>query len=225
MPRPPARGPGHLVVVVATVPAAHLARSSRRWAGPSGVQGLSGRGVRVHPVCMTLASDDKVLILLRHAKAEQVLGKPDHDRELTHRGERDARAAGRWLHDHEIGAELVLCSDSTRTRHTWAAAVEGGACGETVEFTPALYSGSAQAVLHAVREQGGEAQVVLVVGHNPTMASLASGLAEGDGSSQAHECLADGFPTSSLAVLRFAGNWQDLDFGTAVLERCHTARG
>lgn len=174
---------------------------------------------------MTLASDDKVLILFRHAKAEQVVGKPDHERELTGRGRRDAQAAGQWLHDHELGAELVLCSDSTRTRQTWAAAVDGGACGETVEYDHALYTGSAQAVLHTVREQGGEAQVVLVVGHNPTMATLASGLAEGDGSAQAHECLADGFPTASLAVLRFAGDWHDLEFGSAVLDRCHTSRG
>lgn len=174
---------------------------------------------------MTLASDDKVLILFRHAKAEQVLGKPDHERELTSRGRRDAKAAGRWLHDQELGAELVLCSDATRTRQTWAAAVDGGACGESVEYDHAIYSGSAQVVLGAVREQGGEAQVVLVVGHNPTMASLASGLAEGDGSAQAHQCLADGFPTSSLAVLRFAGDWHALDLGTAALERCHTSRG
>jgi phosphohistidine phosphatase len=174
---------------------------------------------------MTLASDDKVLILFRHAKAEQVPGKPDHERELTGRGRRDAKAAGRWLHEHELGAELVLCSDSTRTRQTWAAAVDGGACGETVEYDHAIYSGSATGVLQAVREQGGAAQVVVVVGHNPTMAVLASGLAEGDGSTQAHECLADGFPTSSLAVLRFAGDWQALDHGTAVLDRCHTARG
>jgi len=174
---------------------------------------------------MTLASDDKVLILFRHAKAEQVVGKPDHERELTGRGRRDAQAAGQWLHDHELGAELVLCSDSTRTRQTWAAAVDGGACGETVEYDHAIYSGGPPAVLQSVREQGGAAQVVLVVGHNPTLATLASGLSEGDGSVQAHQCLADGFPTSSLAVLRFAGDWQALDLGTAVLDRCHTARG
>ena len=67
---------------------------------------------------MTLASDDKVLILFRHAKAEQVLGKPDHERELTARGVRDARAAGKWLHEHELGAELVLCSTARRARET-----------------------------------------------------------------------------------------------------------
>jgi phosphohistidine phosphatase len=174
---------------------------------------------------MTLAGDDKVLILFRHAKAEQVPGKPDHERELTSRGHRDAAAAGRWLHEQGLGAELVLCSDSARTRQTWASAEEGGACGEAVEFDRALYSGGEHGVLQTVREQAGEAQVVLVVGHNPTMAMLASGLAEGDGSTAAHECLADGFPTSSLAVLRYSGPWRGLDYGTAELLRCHVSRG
>ncbi|WP_460936265.1 SixA phosphatase family protein [Phycicoccus ginsengisoli] len=174
---------------------------------------------------MTTAADDKVLLLLRHAKAEQVLGKPDHERELTGRGRRDARAAGRWLHEHELGAELVLCSPTTRTRQTWEAAQSGGACGETVQFDSTLYDGGAREVLQTVRELGGDAQVVLVVGHNPTMAVLASSLSEGDGSSLAHECLAEGFPTSTVAVLRYAGAWERLDTGLARLERCHTARG
>jgi phosphohistidine phosphatase len=174
---------------------------------------------------MTLASDDKVLILFRHAKAEQVLGKPDHERELTGRGVRDARAAGAWLHEHELGPELVLCSSATRTRQTWAAAEEGGACGETVEFSDSIYSGGAETVLRSLREAPAEVQVLLVVGHNPKMAMLASGLSEGDGSSAAHECLAAGFPTSAIAVLRYAGPWSGLGFGTAALERCHVSRG
>jgi phosphohistidine phosphatase len=174
---------------------------------------------------MTLAGDDKVLILFRHAKAEQVPGKPDHERELTNRGHRDAAAAGRWLHEQGLGAELVLCSDSTRTRQTWESASEGGACGESVEYDRALYSGGERGVLETVRDQGGEAQVVMVVGHNPAMAMLASGLAEGNGSLAAHECLADGFPTSALAVLRYSGPWHGLDYGTAQLLRCHVSRG
>ena len=66
--------------------------------------------------------------------------------------------------------------------------------------------------------------MLVVVGHNPTMATLASGLSEGDGSSVAHECLAAGFPTSALAVLRYAGPWAGLSFGSASLERCHFSR-
>lgn len=174
---------------------------------------------------MTRASDDKVLILFRHAKAEHGFDKADHDRVLTPRGEQDAAAAGAWLHEHSLGPELVLCSTAARTRQTWAAAVAGGACGESVEYDRGIYAAGEQGVLQLVRESAGEAQVVLVVGHNPTMAGLASGLTEGDGSTAAHECLASGMPTSSLAVLRYSGPWHGLDYGTALLERCHISRG
>jgi phosphohistidine phosphatase len=174
---------------------------------------------------MTRAGDDKVLILVRHAKAEQGLGTPDHERQLTLRGRRDARAVGAWLHEHSLGPELVLCSTATRTRQTWVEAEMGGACGETVEYDASLYSGGVDAVLRTVREGAGEAQVVLVVGHNPTMAALASGLSDGSGSMAAHDCLAAGFPTSTVAVLRYAGSWDELALGTADLERCHVARG
>ena len=156
---------------------------------------------------MTLASDDKVLILFRHAKAEQVPGKPDHERELTPRGVRDARAAGAWMHEHELGPELVLCSSATRTRQTWAAAAEGGACGETVEFSDSIYSGGAETVLRSVREAAGEAQVVLVVGHNPTMAELGY-LVQGDGADEVR------FPTSGIGVFGLdVENWADLEEG------------
>ena len=138
---------------------------------------------------MTRAGDDKVLILFRHAKAEQTPGKADRERELTGRGRRDA-----------------------------------GACGESIDYPASIYSGGADGVLQAVRESGGQTQVLLVVGHNPAMAVLASGLSEGDGSRVAHECLAAGLPTSSLAVLRYAGRWEDLAFGAASLERCHVSR-
>ena len=175
---------------------------------------------------MTLASDDKVLILFRHAKAEQVLGKPDHERELTGRGLRDARAAGAWLHEHELGPELVLCSSATRTRQTWSAAAEGGACGETVEFTDSIYSGGAETVLQSLRESAGEAQVVMVVGHNPTMAMLASGLSEGDGSTRRARVPGRGLPdVLAWRCCATPGRGRDSTFGTAALERCHISRG
>jgi phosphohistidine phosphatase len=174
---------------------------------------------------MTRAGDDKVLILFRHAKAEQGFGKADHDRELTGRGLRDAQAAGAWLHEHQLGPELVLCSTARRTRQTWDAAVAGGACGEAVEYVEDVYAGGTGRVLEVLREKADGAQVVLVVGHNPTMAMLASGLTEGNGSTAAHDCLAQGFPTSSLAVLRYEGGWDGLGIATARLERCHVARG
>ena len=60
--------------------------------------------------CMSTAAEDRTLILVRHSKAEQVFGKPDHDRELTDRGHRDAKALGEWLHGHGLICDVVVCS-------------------------------------------------------------------------------------------------------------------
>src|SRR4029453_4877390 len=80
-----------------------------------GDRGVTGPSLAGHARPMTRASEDHRLILLRHARAEQGAGTPDHQRELAKRGRRDAKAAGVWLAGHEIGFDLVLVSSSART--------------------------------------------------------------------------------------------------------------
>lgn len=174
---------------------------------------------------MTRATGDKTLVLFRHAKAEQVPGKPDHDRALTERGRRDAEAAGAWLRARGIIAELVICSTSVRTRESWERAAHGGAKTEFVEYRRAVYANSAQGVLDAIREDAGEVGTVILVGHAPSVSVLAGALSDGDGSREAHEAMAGGFPTCGMAVLRYEGEWRDLDEGEASLERFHVSRG
>ena len=173
---------------------------------------------------MSRASDERTLVLLRHAKTEQVVGRADHDRELTDKGVRDAVAAGRWLHDHGIVADLVICSTSRRTRQTWEHAAHAGAHTEFVEYRRAVYQGGTSGVLGAVHEDGGDVRTLVVVGHAPTVPDLASALTDGRGSREAHAAMGDGFPTCALAVLRSDGDWSELTPGTATLERFHVAR-
>ena len=45
--------------------------------------------------------------LLRHGDAEHIEGKPDAERDLTEKGERQSRAAGRAL--KELGVKLDVC--------------------------------------------------------------------------------------------------------------------
>lgn len=174
---------------------------------------------------MTPVRDDRTLVLLRHAKAEQVPGKPDHDRELTSQGRRDAEAAGAWLHDQGVVAELVVCSTSVRTRQTWERAAHGGAQAEFVEYRRAVYQGGTRGVLECIREDAGDVRTLVVVGHAPSMPELASILSDGQGSQAAHTAMGEGFPTCALAVLRYAGEWPDLAPGDATLERFHVSRG
>jgi phosphohistidine phosphatase len=174
---------------------------------------------------MSRAAKDKTLIVMRHSKAEEGHLKPDHDRELAARGRRDAAAAGAWLREEGLVPDLVICSTAVRTRQTWDHARHGGAKAEFVEFRRSVYTGGAETVLETIREDGGDMETVLVVGHNPTAAELTSLLCDGEGSHEAHEALAEGFVTSGLAVMRYAGDWADLDAGACALQRFHVARG
>jgi phosphohistidine phosphatase len=173
---------------------------------------------------MSTAAREKTLVLMRHSKAEQVMGKPDHDRELTARGRRDAKAAGAWLRTEGLVPDLVICSTAVRTRQTWEEACRGGAHTEFVEYRRTIYLGGPEQTLETVREDAGDTATVLVVGHNPTTAHLTSILTEGDGSREAHDALAEGFATSGLAVLRYQGEWADIEAGSCTLARFHVSR-
>lgn len=174
---------------------------------------------------MSSAAREKTLVLMRHSKAEEGIGKVDHDRELARRGEKDAQAAGAWLRSQGLVPDLVICSTAVRTRQTWDHACKGGAQAEFVEYRKTVYLGGPQQVLETIREDAGETASVLVIGHNPTMADLASMLTDGEGSTEAHDALAQGFATSGLAVLSYSGDWADLDHSTCSLRRFHVSRG
>jgi phosphohistidine phosphatase len=173
---------------------------------------------------MTRASEDRILVLLRHAKAEQVSGKPDHERELTARGRRDAQAAGRWLTEHGIGCDLVLCSTSARTLQT-SHGIAGNCAEAEVWEDRRIYAGGADQLLEVVREADPAASIVLMIGHAPGIPALASLLADGEGSVQAHRLMAEGFPTCGLAVLRYSGHWSDLGYDDARLDFFAVPRG
>ena len=174
---------------------------------------------------MTTASEDRILVLLRHAKAERGGLAEDHERQLTPRGRKDAAAAGHWLVEHGIGLDEVICSTSTRTQQT-AEQLWGAGCPEAeVHFDRRVYNASPDALLEVIRESDPEASVVMVVGHAPGIPALASMLADGEGSGEAHQLMSRGFPTSGMAVLRYSGHWADLGECAALLERFHVARG
>lgn len=173
---------------------------------------------------MGIAAQDKTLLLMRHGKAEEGAGKPDHDRVLSPRGLRQGELAGAWLREQGLVPDLVICSTAVRTRQTWDSVRRGGVRAEYVEYRRPVYHGGAEALVETIREDAGDSSTVLVVGHNPVMAQATSRLCDGDGSGPAHAALADGFATSGIAVLRYSGDWADLEFGSCDLERFHVCR-
>lgn len=173
-------------------------------------------------------TSERTLTLVRHAKAEHVQGKPDHDRELAARGRRDAVAVGQWLSDpsHAVVHGLVLCSTSERTRQTLDGICAGGAPVQDTRFDERIYDASAAHLLDVLREVPDTVKAVMMIGHAPGIPVLATALAHNDsGSSDVMDRISNGFPTSALAVLGFDGSWSRLAPETAYLRDFAVPRG
>ncbi len=108
------------------------------------------------------------LILWRHADAED--GKPDLERKLTPKGEKQAKRVAQWLIDHLPEQCLVVASPAVRAQQTAAA------LGVQVKTDKALAPGaSVEQILAAVNTQ----ETVVIVGHQPDLGRAVAHLVAG----------------------------------------------
>ena len=102
--------------------------------------------------------------LLRHGDAEDGEGKPDAERELTEKGERQSRAAGRAL--KELGVRLDVCLTSPKVRARQTAELACEALGAPIEEDDRLAGGD----FDPLELAAGRGEVMLV-GHEPDFSS------------------------------------------------------
>ncbi|MFD7733104.1 SixA phosphatase family protein [Kitasatospora phosalacinea] len=163
------------------------------------------------------------LIVLRHAKADWP-DVPDELRPLAERGRADAAAAGRWLAEHGLVPDRVLCSTAVRTRQTWELAEpELGGAPELV-LEPRAYRADADELVDLLRELPPVVRTALLVGHRPEVQELVLGLARGSGG-EALERVREKFSTAGVAVLDVPGEWGQLAPGEAELTEFAVPRG
>jgi len=161
---------------------------------------------------------------MRHAKAQQY-APTDQERELEDRGKRDAAAAGEWLALHEFDCDYALVSSAARAIGTWEAVRKGADWDIDPDVDASLYAAGPETALDVIRSLPDEALSVLLVGHNPTVAYLAQLLDDGDGDEDSVAEMSQGFPTSALTVFDYAGDWADLEIGSARVTGFHVGRG
>jgi phosphohistidine phosphatase len=101
-----------------------------------------------------------VIWILRHGDAEAGEGKPDGDRELTEKGERQSVNAGRAL--KKLGVELDACLASPRVRAKRTADLACEVLGVRVEVDDRLAGGD----FDPLELASGRGEVMLV-GHEP----------------------------------------------------------
>ncbi|WP_018988821.1 SixA phosphatase family protein [Aromatoleum toluclasticum] len=111
------------------------------------------------------------LLLWRHAEA--VDGSPDHTRELTERGLRQAQRIAAWLEDRRPKRLRVLVSPTVRTRQTATAFTD------RFEIVPSLGPEGNVADLLGATGWPDSAGPCLVVGHQPALGRMAALLLSG----------------------------------------------
>lgn len=150
----------------------------------------------------------KTLLLLRHGKSDwNAEYSRDLERPLAPRGVKAAAKVGRFLKAAALRPDRLLCSPAVRARATADLAAEAGEWDCPLEVVPSLYGGSVEEVLAAVHEGGGDADILLLAGHEPTWSRVTEHLT----GARAR------VPTACLVAIGVeAGSWKDL--GTAPAE-------
>ena len=140
------------------------------------------------------------LLILRHAKSSWANpGMRDHQRPLNERGRKAASRMGRLVHEEDLVPDLILSSDSTRTKETVRLFTKASGFSGSVQFANELYHASCKSLLAAARGAG-EAKRVLLVAHNPGMEDLVE-LLGGE---------FEIFPTAALAYVQLhIDSWVD----------------
>lgn len=153
----------------------------------------------------------KVLGLLRHAKSDlDDMALRDFDRGLNERGRRGAAAIGAHMRDLGLAWDRAIASPAERVRATLAAS------GLAIEptFDERLYLADAATLMATARELGGEAERILLVGHNPGLQELVFRLVAPEHENALFEAASEKFPTATLAVLELdIERWGDISAG------------
>jgi phosphohistidine phosphatase len=159
------------------------------------------------------------LILLRHGKAESMSSSGDDiERGLTDRGHRDSALMGRVLADMGLSPDLALVSTARRAQETWAEAAFAFPAAR-VQAQRSLYLASLQQLELSIAAARHEAQVLMIVGHNPGLHEFALTHLRGP-ASPARTRMIESFPTAAAGVFSVAAD-DSLDFETLLLPRDH----
>ncbi len=160
------------------------------------------------------------LILLRHAKStwsDPTLS--DHDRPLNQRGRLAAPLMGAFMTDEGLIPDRVVLSSSARTKETWERAKQAFPVQPDKEVREDLYLADPHTLLEVARALPDAVGDVLMIAHNPGIASFARKLANGQTKASCARAFQH-FPTAAVAVLEAdIESWRDLAFSACDFTR------
>jgi phosphohistidine phosphatase len=152
----------------------------------------------------------KSLFLFRHGKSDwSNASGEDHERPVSARGEKAARAMGRFLTLARQAPDSIVTSSAVRARTTVEIAARAGGWTCPIRTTRALYEATPFVVLEEARAEADTTERLLLAGHEPTWSELAS-LLVGGGMIRV--------PTAALLRIDFdAESWSGIAYGRGLL--------
>src|SRR4051794_22872207 len=143
------------------------------------------------------------LMLLRHAKSDwSAPGARDLDRPLSARGREAAPKMGAYMARHALVPDIIIASPATRVAETLEHVLLAFKTAPKIRRDERVYESGADTLLAMIKETPKAVHSLLLVGHNPGMAELAS-LLIAAGDLDARQQLIEKFPTAALAVIDF----------------------
>ena len=118
----------------------------------------------------------KTIYLIRHAKSSwKEPNQLDHERPLNKRGKRDFPLIAKQLNKINITPELIVCSNSQRTKDTVKLL-----CKEInypikdVKYDSTIYEASLVSLIEVVNTLPRNYNEIVIIGHNPSITLLSN---------------------------------------------------
>lgn len=150
----------------------------------------------------------KILGLMRHAKSDwEDIAMRDFDRGLNDRGRRGAQLIGEHIAKHGIKWDKIVASPAERVKQTLAAALPEA----EVVFDERLYLAGDDTLIEVLQDKGGDADTLLLAGHNPGLQELLFALVAPANENALFDEAAVKFPTATFAVFELdIDDWSKL---------------
>ena len=115
----------------------------------------------------------KTLLLLRHAKSSwKDTNVKDFDRSLNQRGLKAAPGIGRLMRKRKLEPKLVLSSPAERARQTTQLVIDAAGMKTELRYDERIYEATGARLFEIVAQIEDDADLALLVGHNPGLEEL-----------------------------------------------------
>lgn len=152
----------------------------------------------------------KKLILVRHAEAMiGDIAQTDYFRGVTDVGRAKAKLTARFLSNIKI--DKVLVSPAKRTQETLDIILQTNNI-PNIEIVDVLYSNSLKAITDILTQQEDTNNLIVIIGHNPTLSSIAYQLVNKDQVEHHEMIFFSCFPNAGAFIIYLPIlSWQALD--------------